>query len=436
MTTTPAGRRLFSNFFFLGSVQAFNSLLQLLVIPYVILVIGTDGFGVVSVAQVVMFYLSVFTEYGFNQTATRDISVRRDDSQAIATIFYRVLFTRLLLCLLSFFILLLLIAVLPLFRLHLWVYLAGFVFVVGQSALLNWFFQGIERMQVVAVSTLIARLLFVGLVFLFVRRREDDYLYLLFMGLGNLVGGLISLWVAVRRVRLRFVRPRWSDISRELKGGWQVAVSNLSGNTVQYANIFILRIFTNDFVAGYYGIAERLFLSARQTLSIASQAIYPQVCLLVSSGREAVIGFFRRVYIPLFLLVFVCAALLFWLSPEILAFFSKKDYPLSVPLLRGFSVAALVVCINIPATLVLLAIHRTRVYFRTYMLATLVNLAANCILVQVFGAMGTVLTILITELFIGTLLYFQVYRLYMKRPVSPDMVGGDREPLPGINLES
>ena len=50
-TTTPAGRRLFSNFFFLARCSL-NPRLQLLVI-HVILVIGTDGFwrGLVSVAQ-------------------------------------------------------------------------------------------------------------------------------------------------------------------------------------------------------------------------------------------------------------------------------------------------------------------------------------------------------------------------------------------------
>jgi O-antigen/teichoic acid export membrane protein len=71
--------RLIYNFFSLGFVQVINSSLQLLVIPYVIIKIGAEGYGVIAIAQVVMFYLSTFSEYGFNQSATRTISVNRDD---------------------------------------------------------------------------------------------------------------------------------------------------------------------------------------------------------------------------------------------------------------------------------------------------------------------------------------------------------------------
>jgi hypothetical protein len=71
--------KLAHNFFFLGFVQIINVLLQLLVIPYVIKIIGIDGFGVVAVAQVVMLFLSAFTDYGFNQTATKDVSLNRAD---------------------------------------------------------------------------------------------------------------------------------------------------------------------------------------------------------------------------------------------------------------------------------------------------------------------------------------------------------------------
>ena len=82
--------KLLYNFFSLGFVQATTSLLQLIVIPFVIAKIGVDGFGVVAVAQVVMFYLSSITEYGFSQTATREVSIHHDDVPVISKIFFQI----------------------------------------------------------------------------------------------------------------------------------------------------------------------------------------------------------------------------------------------------------------------------------------------------------------------------------------------------------
>ena len=100
----PAGKKnkLIYNFFSLGIVQAIIALLQLVVIPHVIKKIGADGFGVIAVAQVVMFYLSAVTDYGFNQTATRDIALYRADRKEISRIFFRVLFSKIILCFFAF----------------------------------------------------------------------------------------------------------------------------------------------------------------------------------------------------------------------------------------------------------------------------------------------------------------------------------------------
>ena len=70
--------RLFSNFFALSIIQGTNFLIPLLVMPSVISRIGVSGFGVISVAQVVMVYLSTISDYGFNLTATRDVALSKE----------------------------------------------------------------------------------------------------------------------------------------------------------------------------------------------------------------------------------------------------------------------------------------------------------------------------------------------------------------------
>ena len=403
--------KLVYNFFSLGIVQAITSLLQLIVIPYVISKVGVDGFGIIAVAQVVMFYLSAVTEYGFSQTATREISIQRDDRLLISKIFFRVIFSKLILCAISFVLLLILFVFVPVFRLHNLIYLAGFMFVIGQSVLINWFFTGIEKMQLMAVTTLIARVIFVALVFLFIKSKNDGVLYLFFLGAGNFIIGLFSIFLMVKRFSLLFYMPTIKDIADELRKGWQITATNLSNNICQYSNIFILRFFTNDLVTGYYSIAERIFLTLRQMLAVFSQSVYPQVCLLTGKGRNAIISYFKKNYVPFLGILSVGCVFLFILAPWILYFFIGHENRQSVLLLRIFSVVLVIACLNIPATLILLATDQRKSYFKVYTTGVVINVLLNMVLAYYWQATGTAIAISITELFILTGLSREVLKL-------------------------
>lgn len=403
--------RLAHNFFSLGLVQVINSSLQLLVIPHVINVIGADEFGVIAVAQVLMFFLSTFIDYGFGQTATREVSLYRNDREKVSTVFSNVFFSKLLLAVIAFAVMLLLTAVVPIFRQHFFLYLTGFVMVIGQSMLLNWFFQGLEKMWFIAITTLIGRLVFVALVFIFITTKEDGWLFLLFMGAGNILAALIGFIIAKRVCGIRLVAPSGKEISRELKEGWPFTVPNLSMNICQYANIFILRLFTNDLVVGYFSIAERIFFTMKQVLVVFSNAIYPRICLVVQKGKNELMIFFKKVYLPFLGCVIAGCLMVFLLAEPVLRFFSADEARHSVFFLRMLCIVLVIVCLNIPSTLSLLAMNKRKSYFWIYTSGALINIIANVILAWYFQSDGTIIAIFITEIFITTAVIYESRRL-------------------------
>ena len=408
---TEKYRRLFYNFFSLGAVQAISSLAQLVVVPHVISKIGVDGYGMVSVAQVLMFFLSVITDYGFNQTATRDIALNRDNRSRLSEIFSATLASKLFLCLVCLIILLMLIAGIPFFRSHTQLYLTAFTFVLGQALMVNWFFLGLEKMQFITYLTLVARLLFALLVFIFIRERGDAHLFLLFLGGGNVVAGLISILWARRMAGLTWKRPSRALVWHELKEGWHYMLSHLSNSSCHYANIFILRIFTGDLVVGFYSIAERVYFSIKQVFAVFSQAVYPKVCILLAENRRQAFSFLRQVYLPFLAMISAGCVFLFIEAKEVIRLFIPDPATSSVLYLRYFCLIAWVVCLNIPATLLLLAMDQKRAYLSVYSAAAVINILANMLLVQYLEAKGTVLAVLITELFITSALSRAIFRL-------------------------
>jgi PST family polysaccharide transporter len=401
-------RKLFSNFIVLSFIQGANLLLSLLVIPFVILKVGADGFGVIAVAQMVMTYLSTISDYGFNLTATRDIALYKDDPSQISKIFFTVLTSKIILTAVLFIMLMIAGIFIP--KVLFLLYALGFAFVVGQSLFVNWFFQGIQKMYFITISTLIGRIIFVTLVFVFIRHKEDSFLYLFFFGIGNIVAGVISIYVAIRVFHLKFIRPRLPDIIHELKDGWQITVSSLTVNSYFYTNVFILRIFTNDLVVGYYSIAERILFAVRQIITLFAQVVYPHICRLTQRSKEEANTFFKQIYFPFLLLILFGSSILFFFSQQIVHIFIADGSPLPVFLLRLLSFVPVIVCLNIPAYQVLLAFDHKKDYVRIIIFGTLLNLVTNIIMVNVWGAAGTATSIVLTELFITIGLSREIYK--------------------------
>ena len=87
IANTEDKKRLLSNFFSLSILQAFTYILPLLTLPYLVRVLGADKFGLVMFAQAFIMFFNLVVEYGFVLSATRDISIHRDDKAKITEIF-------------------------------------------------------------------------------------------------------------------------------------------------------------------------------------------------------------------------------------------------------------------------------------------------------------------------------------------------------------
>lgn len=390
-------KRLFSNFFSLGIVQGTNYLLPILITPYVIKRVGADGFGIIAVTQVIMMFLMNISDYGFNLTATRDVSQNRENTDKLSKIFYTVLITKLMIVTVLLAGLLLVLGLVPGLRHFTTLYLLSFVSVIGQSLLMNWLYQGIEKMKMVLYISLFARLVFVALVLLFIRQRSDYIYFIFFTGLGNVLAGGFSILMAIRQLRLKVILPSKQDILAELKNGWHIMTASLAVSSYVYINVLVLRLFTSDTVVGYYSVAEKIITAARQILSVYFQAIYPQVCRVVLAGKREILHFFRNYFLPFLGLVFLGGLFLLLFSRFVIGIFLTEHQELSALYLRIMCFAPFVICLNIPFYQILIALDEKKALFAVFISGTIINLILNMLIVKAWGPIGTCLIIDITE---------------------------------------
>lgn len=398
-------KRLFENFVFLSILQALNFILPLLTFPYLVRILGIEKFGLFAFALSLISYFSIITEYGFNLTATKAVSINRNKETKLNEIFSSVQTIKFILVISCFILLLFFIYNVDRFYNNRFIFIFSFGSVAGQALFPSWFFQGIEEMKHITIINAISKLIFAGSIFIFIKNETDFFLVPILFSLGSILGGIYGFWLVINRYSLRFSLQTKDTLTGYFKEGWQIFVSSFAINIYINSNTLILGIITNDILVGYYSIAEKIMKALRSIVIMAFQVIYPYVCNL-SKNRARLQTFFRKFIIlggiPLFLLGIALA----YFSPEIVYFFIKTNEQIATSVLKLLSMVPFIVFCNIPAYQSLLIFDTSQIYTKILITGSLLNIILNTFLASLYGPIGTAYAVLATEFFITISLYF------------------------------
>jgi PST family polysaccharide transporter len=401
--------RLLKNFISLGFLQAANFIISLVLAPYVIRNVGIEKYGAISVALAIAVFFSIATDYGFNLSATRDVSLNRNNTNKLGSITSRVLVCKLILLLVSAGLFSILIFSVPSFRIEWRLHILSFPIVLGQATLPFWFFQGIERMKYITYLSLVSRVLSIILIFSFVHESSDYIFVNLISGLTTFLSSAISIFMAYSRYNLKFILPTVTEILSELKSGFLIFASNLSNAAYSFSNIIILNLLVSDkALVGSYSVAEKVIVIIKQLLIIYSQVIYPYLCNLVTTGFREIKNFFYRSYLPFVALIALGTIALFIIAPWIILFLSGVIDESAVFLLRMLAFVPLIIALNIPFYQILLIYNFKKAYSTILIAGAVLNLAMNVFLTYHFQATGTAISIILTETLITSAFFLAV----------------------------
>jgi PST family polysaccharide transporter len=392
---------IFKNYFFLSIYQVVNFAVPLIVVPFLIVRIGVANFGLVAFSYAFVNYFNVIVDYGFNLSATQKISVKRNNKEAVNTIFTTVYISKLIFLIVCFLLYTLLIYIFPSLYEQRWLHLGGFTIVIGQALIPIWLFQGMEEMKYLALCNTLSKLLYFACIFLYIRLPNDYILVNFFQGLSGIAAGIVSILISLKKFNARFVHVSAKNIKTEIANGRMLFFSFVAVNIYTNSNTFILGVLTSPTEVGIYSIAEKVYYALKQLNNVFSQVIFPQTCLLAGKSVAALKAFLKRIFVPFIALILLACLVVFFATHLISSYFLKGEinYHLIV-LINIFCITIVVNACDIPAFQTLLAYNEKNKYGLILMLGCVINIIANIILVHLLQSLGTVYAILITESFI------------------------------------
>jgi len=299
-------RRLIENFLSLSVLQIANYILPLITLPYLVRVLGPEKFGLIAFSQAFIGYFMILTDYGFDLSATRDISINRENKEKVSEIFSSVMTIKLALMIISLILMSIIIFSFEKFRKDWIVYYLTFGMVVGQVLFPVWFFQGMEKMKYITFLNILAKVIFTVAIFVFVKK-ASDYLYVpILNSLGFIIAGILGLWIVFKDFEVSFKVVGLKELKRQLKEGWYIFISEISSDIYGRGTTIILGLVSNNTIVGYYSVAERVMKAVAGLSQPFAQALYPYIIRTKFNSFETVFkySFIGSLFVSIFLYLF------------------------------------------------------------------------------------------------------------------------------------
>jgi len=394
-------KKLLSNFLHLFSLQGLTFILPLITAPYLFRVLGAEKFGLVSFSLVVMAFLRIVVDYGFQLTATREVAIYRDKSERLNTIFSETMLTKFVLLLFTFLMLTFLIIFIDIFSENWILFYTSFLFVVGHALFPMWFFQGIEEMKYISYLNILSKLLFTIGIFLFIDTPLDYLLYPLFNGLSIVFIGLYALYILLSKYKIKFIWQPINNVYKLLKSGWNIFLGELAPTLYTNFTTFLLGFFVSMESVGYLTLANRFVSATTSILYIARNVTFPY--LNKNSKQFPKITFLMisiGILFTLFLFTFSDILVLF-------LFGEKSTNILELVYILAISPTLYALILSFGSNYLLVRKEDER-YKKIVISASLFGMMLSFIFVPYFHIYGAVIIIVLTQ----TLLALMLFRTY------------------------
>ena len=409
-------KQLAENIFSLGVLQALNYILPLITFPYTIRIIGPEKYGLLAFASATISYFQVIIEFGFNLTAPKSISINRDDKSKLSEIFSAIIIIKIVLYILSLFLLTILLIFIKKFNDDWLIYILTYSVIFGQIFFPVWFFQGMEKMRYITIFNVIARFISTPLIFLVIKVERDFYKIPILNALSNIVIGISSLVILYKEFKIKFKILHSSILIKYFIEAWPIFISRLATSMYTISTTFILGLFTSNTIVGYYSAADKIIQIAKSFNNPLSQSLYPFITRRVKDNSKNGLIIIRKITLYVGLGNGLISILILLFSKMIINTLMGSNMYQSIVPLRIMSFLPLIISLsNIFGVQTLIPFGKIKAFSSILISGSILNIIFSLILVPKYQHIGSAISVTLVETFITLtmLIYLQNHDLHV-----------------------
>jgi PST family polysaccharide transporter len=403
----------------LAVIQISNAVSPLIIYPFALATVGSDGYSQIAIAESLTLFLSTFVLYSFEidgVAAVVNVDPEKNNEE-LSQAFWDITLIR---CTFYF--------------LGTWV-LATIVYFTKPTLLLltlewslaslalaiqpNWLYQGLERNFPLALTTAASRAGVVVTILLFVHKPEDYWLVPGIIGCWYLVGAAVAAGYSIWIFKLKFALPHISRLGHRVWHGKEIFLGNIGVSLYRDVNVLLLGIFgvpSTNIAA--YSLAEKLVKAIQASTRPLNQFFFPRALAIAKSASAPSPVVFQRILritIPQWLVVAViilCLVTGYLILDKTLPTIGHFDNANVVfGLASAMSIAALAGLANFMfGSAGLNALGARRYLFLAILGVGVVSLMIGIIIIPLIGSSGAAVSFVFSELFLFVLIARRYFR--------------------------
>lgn len=378
------------NFIYNVIYQVLLVLLPLITSPYISRVLSDDGLGVYSFQYTIANCFALVGMLGVNNYGNRSIAAVRDDRRKKSHTFWSIWVLQLTTSLVSLIVYIVYLAIVCR-QDHLQTALALFFAVLASVVDINWFFFGIERFKLTVTRNIIIKLMSVACIFLFVKEKQDVWIYSLIIA-GSLLLSNLAVWPFLKR-EIDICKISLKDMARHFPQMLVLFVPIIAVTLYNKMDKVMIGSFSTMSQSGFYENAEKIINIPTGIITAIGIVMLPRMSYLFANKYDESARRYFNVSLE-FATAMSCglACGISAIATEFAPLFFGESFTGINILIIALSPKIIFLSIaNVMRTQYLIPLHKDRVFLNSVWLGAVVNVVINALLIPGFGALGAVL---------------------------------------------
>ena len=407
--------------------RMFSVLLPLVTMPYLTRACGQDGVGLYSYAWTISEFFCLAAMLGLNDYGVRAIAQVRDDREKLDRTFSAIWQMQLLVAgtvLLAWFGYVFLIAGSERF-------IALYLTMMSISCLcsFDWCLMGLDIFKPIAIRNTVVKLAAAACVFIFVRSKDDLWIYAFAWSLATLTGNLSC--AATLKGKVTYRRAPLKESLKHLRPCAVLFISVMAVSIYRKMDKVMVYNIAGVTENGLYENAEKIIYCLSGFISAIGTVMMPKIAHMQKNGETEKIA--RHIDRSMDLIICMVSAMAFGVAAVADRFaplFFGEDFRYSGTLMAPLAFTLIMIGFaNVIRTQVVLPQKRDYIFVRSVCCGAAVNLIVNACLIPSMKSMGAVIGTLLAEMTVPVVQFLILrkelpYRRYLRYVGLYAVIGG------------
>lgn len=366
----------------------------LITTPYVSRVLGVNNIGIYSYTYSIVNFFMLVAMLGMNNYGNREIARIRDDQDKVNRLFssmYGLQLVTTVVTLGAYIFYLVFIC-----RQYREIAAIQSIFLISTCVDINWFYFGLEKFKLTISRNVLIKVLSLVFIFLFVRSRDDLWIYTAIMGGATLVSQLYLIVILHRYVHI--VRVTKEEVFGHFKQVLVLFIPVLAYGIYAIMDKVMIGALSSTVELGNYENAQKIISIPISVITALGTVMLPRMSYVLNNNKSEYKPILRA-SMKLAMVMATTFTFGIWaVADELSLIMFGSEFTKSAGIMRFLSLYLVFTAwANVVRTQFLIPTRRDRVYVESTIFGAVINLIFNSIFIPLYGADGACIGTVLAE---------------------------------------